>query len=428
MNLSVVTTPEADAQIRAIDVWWRENRAASPDLFIDELSDAFDLVAGAPHLGRADGLISAVGRPTVDRPESNLVMRRLYIWLVLAMLNVWTTAGAQVALVPPDALISLERTSCGGPCPIYSVRIDSRGTVTYEGKQFVRVAGRATRQITPAAMAALLARAEQIGFFAMRDRYREIEFSDGTVTTVTDFPTKIVSVTANGRTKRIENYVAGPDALEEFEREIDNAANTKRWVFIDEAALEDLARTGWSAAGEEGATLLQKAIERDDVPIARRLIQLGADLDGPKENRLPPLISARSGGMVNLLVRAGADPHERPVGRVGAQTPLMTTAYKDAAVAEALLKAGARLEDVADGWTALWYAACRGNRPVVGVLLNAGANPRGAASGMSAVDCARRARADESNRRRTVLDRGRPTVADFDQVIAQLEAAEKRTP
>ena len=52
MNLPVLSTPEADAQIRAIDAWWRENRAASPDLFHDELSDAFDLVAEAPHLGR----------------------------------------------------------------------------------------------------------------------------------------------------------------------------------------------------------------------------------------------------------------------------------------------------------------------------------------------------------------------------------------
>jgi plasmid stabilization system protein ParE len=52
VNLPVVTTPEADAQIRAIDVWWRENRTATPDLFLDELANVFDLIAEAPHLGR----------------------------------------------------------------------------------------------------------------------------------------------------------------------------------------------------------------------------------------------------------------------------------------------------------------------------------------------------------------------------------------
>ena len=114
---------------------------------------------------------------------------------------------------------------------------------------------------------------------------------------------------------------------------------------LDQDALE-LTRSGWLASNEEGATLLQQAIERDDVPIARRLIELGSDLDGPSNNRLQPLLSARSSAMVDLLVRAGANPNERPIGRVAARTPLMTTSYKDAAVAEALLKAGAHLEDV----------------------------------------------------------------------------------
>jgi hypothetical protein len=103
----------------------------------------------------------------------------------------------------------------------------------------------------------------------------------------------------------------------------------------------------------------------------------------------------------------------------------MTTSYKDAAVAEALLKAGARLEDMDDGRTALWYAACAGNWRVVTALLAAGANPRGS-TGMSAAECTRQARKSEVGRRRSVLDRGRPTVEDFDRVIALLEGAEQR--
>ncbi len=89
------------------------------------------------------------------------------------------------------------------------------------------------------------------------------------------------------------------------------------------------------------------------------------------------------------------------------------------------MKAGARLEDLDGGRSALWYAACAGNWRVVTVLLHAGARVRDAAD-MSAVECTRRARQDELNRRRTVLDRGRPTLEDFDQVIALFESAEKR--
>ena len=52
MSLQVRTTPEADSQIREIDNWWRRNRAASPNLFVDELAAAFDILAHAPHIGR----------------------------------------------------------------------------------------------------------------------------------------------------------------------------------------------------------------------------------------------------------------------------------------------------------------------------------------------------------------------------------------
>lgn len=52
MNRRVSTTPDADTQIRTIDAWWRENRRASPDLFLDELSNAFDILAQAPEIGR----------------------------------------------------------------------------------------------------------------------------------------------------------------------------------------------------------------------------------------------------------------------------------------------------------------------------------------------------------------------------------------
>lgn len=125
---------------------------------------------------------------------------------------------------------------------------------------------------------------------------------------VPDLPTTIVTVAVNGRTKKVEDYVAAPDSLAEFEREIDAAGGTKRSVFLDEDALEELARSGRLASGEEGAAFLKQAIERDDVAIARRLIKRGSDLDGPPNNRLPPLLSARSSSMVDLLVKAGLRP------------------------------------------------------------------------------------------------------------------------
>src|SRR2546429_5308860 len=52
LSLQVRTTPEADSQNREIDNWWRRNRTASPNLFVDELAAAFDILGHAPHIGR----------------------------------------------------------------------------------------------------------------------------------------------------------------------------------------------------------------------------------------------------------------------------------------------------------------------------------------------------------------------------------------
>ena len=52
MSLQVRTGPEADAQVHAIDEWWRRNRLAAPDPFLDELASAFRIIEYAPRLGR----------------------------------------------------------------------------------------------------------------------------------------------------------------------------------------------------------------------------------------------------------------------------------------------------------------------------------------------------------------------------------------
>ena len=136
--------------------------------------------------------------------------------------------------VPADTIISLQRTSCFGPCPVYTVKIDARGSVTYEGEKFVRVVGRQTARVDRSVVARLLTHAERIHFFDMRNAYRSIDNPDGSTTTVTDLPTKIVTITSNRRTKRVEDYVGAPATLEEFEKAIDEAAGSNRWVFSDE--------------------------------------------------------------------------------------------------------------------------------------------------------------------------------------------------
>jgi plasmid stabilization system protein ParE len=52
---------EADAQVAEIDTWWRTNRLAAPNLFIDELAHALVDLGQMPSMGTAyeAGAVSA---------------------------------------------------------------------------------------------------------------------------------------------------------------------------------------------------------------------------------------------------------------------------------------------------------------------------------------------------------------------------------
>ena len=52
MSNPIRVTQEATAQMIEADRWWRENRPAARNLFLDELNDAFKMIGNSPHAGR----------------------------------------------------------------------------------------------------------------------------------------------------------------------------------------------------------------------------------------------------------------------------------------------------------------------------------------------------------------------------------------
>ena len=50
--LPVVVTKRARSQIERATTWWREERPASPEALVEELSRVFDLLSVAPMLGQ----------------------------------------------------------------------------------------------------------------------------------------------------------------------------------------------------------------------------------------------------------------------------------------------------------------------------------------------------------------------------------------
>ncbi len=131
--------------------------------------------------------------------------------------------------------ITLERTACFGRCPTYRVTIDSRGNVTWEGREWVDVPGTTEVLGDPKEARELAELVVGSCFFDMKDEYSA---------PVTDQAWAITTVSVGNRTKTIRHYLgepagesartdgvcSAPTVLTKIEEKIDEVANTARWV------------------------------------------------------------------------------------------------------------------------------------------------------------------------------------------------------
>lgn len=143
------------------------------------------------------------------------------------------TFEEEVALIPPEMLpgphvdfpeiknwnslrITLDRTGCFGRCPSYSVHIRGDGTVTYNGGSFVALTGSHRGWIPKETVLEIVNAFQQADYFSLRDRY---------VAGITDNPTYTTSISFDGRTKEVVDYVGAsagmPDSVTTLEDAID---------------------------------------------------------------------------------------------------------------------------------------------------------------------------------------------------------------
>jgi hypothetical protein len=208
-----------------------------------------------------------------------------------------------------DAIeITLTRTPCFGTCPDYEVTLRGDGTVTYEGRANVRLAGERTWKIDPAAVRALAREMQDAGYFELKDEYSAL---------VTDLPTTYTSLTIGSRTKKIKDYYQAPEKLRDLENRIDLVSDAKRYVFISGAAIREMQQTGWRATGDDARDWMTRAIYAGDADVVGALVAAGYDAKAADENGVTLLMRAAEVGYaepVRLLIAAGADKTVRDRG------------------------------------------------------------------------------------------------------------------
>ena len=165
---------------------------------------------------------------------------RSMIRCLLACAVAWPGAGA-VHADPArdrrmhDASITLQRSTCFGNCPAYSVTVTPDGQISFEGHVHV-LTGNARGHATPAQVANILAALDRAGFRSMRDSY--VSHDDGCEVVMSDQPGVKITVVDAAGSKTVDFYNgctgAAADAvrsrIERLARSIDQQLGTARWI------------------------------------------------------------------------------------------------------------------------------------------------------------------------------------------------------
>jgi uncharacterized protein DUF6438 len=121
--------------------------------------------------------------------------------------------------------VTLNRSGCYGRCPAYEVEIHGDGTVLYDGKANVKTKGRKVAKISHASLVKLVDVFREADYFSLAERY---------VSGVTDNPTFVSSISFDGLSKSVLDYVGRdvgmPSAVSDVEAAIDRLSGASKWI------------------------------------------------------------------------------------------------------------------------------------------------------------------------------------------------------
>ena len=121
--------------------------------------------------------------------------------------------------------ITLIRSGCYGMCSTYELEIHGDGTVLYDGQAYVGATGKQKAQISHASLVKLVDAFRRVDYFSLAAGY---------ASGVTDMPTYVTSISFDGMSKSVLDYVgreAGmPRGVSDVELAIDRLSGASNWI------------------------------------------------------------------------------------------------------------------------------------------------------------------------------------------------------
>lgn len=124
-------------------------------------------------------------------------------------------------VIVDSLFFKIERTPCFGQCPVYSMSIYQSGRAELEGRKFFDFIGTYTVKFTESEMIQIKQWADQSGFWKMNTVFDA---------PVTDLPSTTTILVTDYGTKWVYNRMNAPDALREFETNVETLIKDKQWM------------------------------------------------------------------------------------------------------------------------------------------------------------------------------------------------------
>jgi hypothetical protein len=143
-----------------------------------------------------------------------------------------SAAAAPDAGAPADTLLTLDRSTCFGPCPSYALTVFESGRVVYDGREYVEVKDTVRAQISGAKVERLKQQFRAADYFGYPRSYGRGD--SACAVWRPDFPTVRTSFRTGGRRRQVEHYHGCYARRTEDGGELERAPSLARL-----AALED---------------------------------------------------------------------------------------------------------------------------------------------------------------------------------------------
>lgn len=125
-------------------------------------------------------------------------------------------------------LITYAETPCFGECPVFQMELNGATMMaTYKGEANTSKIGMYSKPISNTEFARFMDALDRADFNKLDNEY---------MGRIPDFPIREITVTKNGKSKKVRNRSEAPPALGELEQVFKNFANTDGWNKLETKA------------------------------------------------------------------------------------------------------------------------------------------------------------------------------------------------